>query len=109
MIRLTVPDGLVEARRFCYDFVPTDGEGVLDAELVASADHTTVRLAASLANWLEVSTDGGTIYTPLGVNVQAGLDVGPMLTGARLPIKLKVVPQANFRQRRIGVLVGTGV
>ena len=110
-VRVTVPDGLVEARRLALDYVPTDGMAEIACELVASADTDEVYLAATEADWLEVSTDGGVSWDALGTNPQAGLNVQHLIPdrGDRHEIIIRVVPQANFRQRRIGLLIGLGV
>jgi len=107
-VRWAHVNALVEARRFGVDFIGVGESRVIDAELVADADAPEVRLAATAAGWIAISTDNGTTYHALGTDVRAGLDVGPMVRGERKAVKIKVAPPAPFRQRRIGLLIGGG-
>lgn len=82
---------------------------IVDVDLVASADHAEARLAATVADWVSVSVDGGTNYVPLGTSARTGYDLGPQVPGQRTRLKLRVTPQGEFRQRRVGILIGEGV
>lgn len=100
---------MVEARRLAADFLAPGNMAVIDADLVADANHNEVRIAATVAGWVAISTDGGNIFTPLGSDVISGVNVGPMSAGQRMPVKFRIQPPTEFRQRRIGIAIGTGV
>lgn len=107
-VTLTARKGLIQLRRIAVDGIAPGESRIVDVDLVANAAHDEVRLAATVSGWLEVSDDDGASWHPLGADVMAGYDVGPMADGERKTLKVRIAPPVEFRQRRIGLLVGGG-
>ena len=109
-LHLVAVGTLAEIRRVPADFARVNVATIFDLEVVADAAHATAPLACDQAGWLHVSTNGGSSYTPVPTDVQAGVDLGSFTAGQRRAIKLKLlIPAATqVRQRSIGLLLGEG-
>ena len=82
---------------------------VIDLDVVATQSLATdVRMACDHASWLEVSSDGGGSYDPLTTSAQTGVQLGPMNSGARTPIKLKVSIASGVRENFTELAFGIG-
>ena len=82
---------------------------VLDLEVVCAETTPEARLACDQAGWLHVSSDGGSSYDPIPDDVESGVQFGPMTTGDRQAIKLKVSIPALTSVRRRFVALNFGI
>lgn len=83
-------------------------EWVVDLEVVCEVATTEARLSASVAGWLQLSTDGGSSYDPIPTGAQTGLQLGPLSVG-RTAVKLKIsISGASLRRRFVSLVWGVG-
>jgi hypothetical protein len=110
MLKLMHPSGAVEWRYVALDFMRIGVSRYIDVDVVATVAHATGLLACTAADRVEVSDDGGSSYTPLGVDVTNGFALGTFTPGQRKALKLKVtIPVGPSREEQIGLELGEGV
>jgi len=76
---------------------------------MAAYDH--LYLATTVASRLQVSTNGGSSWTPLGTDVTAGVDLGAFTAGQRKAITLRVYIPAgtSARLEELELILGEGI
>ena len=103
----------IEARLLVAPWYVLHTERTWDLELVASTDYGAgvLRMAAGVASWLSVSLDGGASWAPLGTDVQAGVQLGAVSAGGRIPLKVKLdIPAGtSVRSRLVALPIGEGM
>lgn len=81
-------------------------------ELLATTDFGAgvLRMAAGVASWLSVSLDGGSTWSPLGTDVQSGVQLGAVSAGNRIALKVKLdIPAGtSVRSRLVELPIGEG-
>ncbi len=107
---LTWPGGTKVQRYIRLDHARVNVAKTLDMDVVSIEARAGVTLAAAVAGWLTVSTDGGATWTPVGDEPQTGVSLGAFTAGERKSIKLRLlVPLATVsRGRLIELKLGIG-
>lgn len=79
-------------------------------DLVAAADHPGPVLYADVAGWVEVSLDGGNVWTPVGTTPATGVNLGAVTAGSRRTLDLRVNAAAGptLRRQVVGLALGLG-
>jgi hypothetical protein len=110
MMKLVLKGALIEMRHLGVNFVVVDTDRILEVDFLAEGAHAGPTFACGVANWLLLSMDGGTIYTPVGTDVQTGIGLGAFTAGQRKAAKLKVhLPPGTWRrQARVPLYIGEG-
>ena len=109
MLRLMHPNGALEWRYIPLDFVRIGVPRIVDCEVEATTAHASSTVAATAANRVEISDDNGSTFTPLGVDVTSGFDLGVFTPGQRKAIKLRVkIPTGPAREELVGIEFGVG-
>lgn len=93
-VMLCAPGSLVQVYWFNCHHYQVGTSRVLDFDLVAEGAVATCTLGVkdgTQAGWLAVSRNGGATYADVPASSPgAGVELGPLTDGQRLPIKIKV-------------------
>lgn len=108
MIRIMHPAGARELRRPIVDGLRAGVPVELDLIAVADADHAEAKLAAGVADWLEVTVDGGSSWHALPEDPSAGFDLGPLTSGDIAPFTLRITPPVGSRRHLLELPLGVG-
>jgi len=109
MLKIMHPDGAREWRYIALDHMRVGVHRLFDIDVVSTGAVAGGRLAATAANRVEVSDDGGATWTPLGTDITTGFDLGAFTPGQRKRLNARVtIPTGPAREEGVGFETGEG-
>lgn len=110
MLKVMHPNGSIEWRYIGVDYYVIGRPRYIPISVVATAVHSSAKLATTEADRLAISDDGGQSYTGLGTDLTTGFDLGSFTAGQRKDYLLRVLVAGgtNIREGHWKLKIGEG-